>query len=268
MPHVHNHRFFCLSRASHGLSSPRFPFLRRGTGTVLAAACFSFLGLQADDRVPRPPRTAQSAVTPVCRDPKQHDRIMALRQRSGSIDLIFLGASITEFWPTRGPDTWAKFAPFHPADFGAAGDCTENTLWRIDHGELDGLRPKVIVLNIGNNNIGGYSDELPEWAAAGIRKVVDEVHEKLPDTKILLLGIFPRNEKNSSNRQRNEAVNRIIAKFDHGDTPRYLDIGSAFLDTGGELTKGVMNPDGLHPTAQGYQAWYGAMLPTLTEMMK
>ncbi len=192
---------------------------------------------------------------------------MASKQ-AGPIDLIILGASITEFWPQRGPDTWAKLAPFHPGDFGVGGDCTENVLWRIDNGELDGLHPKVVVLNIGNNNIGGHADERPEWAAAGIRKVVDEVHAKLPDAKILLLGIFPRNARTSPERVRNEAVNRIIAGFNHGDEPRYLDIGRAFLAPSGELAKGMMNSDGLHPTALGYQAWYRAMLPTLTEMMR
>ena len=237
--------------------------------TVFAVACASpLLCLHADDRPPPGPRTAESAVTPVCRDPRQHERVMALRQRLDEIDLIFLGASITEFWPARGPDSWANFAPFHPADFGAAGECTENTLWRIEHGELDGLHPKVIVLNIGNNNIGGHPDELPSWAAAGVRKVVDAVHEKLPHAKILLLGIFPRDGKASSNRERNDAVNKIIAGFNNGDTPRYLDIGSAFLDGSGELGRGMMYPDGLHPTAQGYRAWYHAMIPTLTEMMR
>ena len=242
--------------------------LLRSTFAVLAAmGCLSAVSAPGDPRIPPTPRTAESAVTPAARDLKRHNEIMALKQK-GPIDLIFLGASITEFWPTRGPDSWAKFAPYHPADFGDAGDCTENVLWRIENGELDGLNPKVIVLNVGNNNIGGHPDELPAWTAAGVRKVVDVVHQKLPDTKILLLDIFPRNGRNSSNRQRNEAVNQIISHFANGDMPRYLDIGHAFLDARGELAKGMMYPDGLHPTALGYQAWYNAMIPTLREMME
>ena len=236
---------------------------------VTSVCCLPFLRLHAEDRAPSRPRTAQSAVTPVCRDLKQHEQVMAIKQRTPQIDLIFLGASITEFWPTRGPDSWAKFAPFHPADFGAAGECTENTLWRIENGgELDGLHPKVVVVNIGNNNIGGHPDEQPAWAAAGVRKVVEVVHEKLPDAKILLLAILPRGSRNGSDRRRNDAVNRLLAGCNHDDTPRYLDIGRAFLDARGELTKGMMYPDGLHPTALGYEAWYHAMIPTLAEMMK
>jgi lysophospholipase L1-like esterase len=229
--------------------------------------CFSAHRAEAQDRPPPKPRTAESAVTPVCHDLKRFNAIMALKQQ-GPFDLIFLGASITQFWPTRGPDSWAKFAPYHPANFGDAGACTENTIWSIENGVLDGLHPKVVVLNIGNNNIGQHPTELPAWAAAGIRQVVDLVHQKLPDTKILLLDIFPRNGKNSSDRLRNDAVNRIIAGFANGDTPRYLDIGNAFLDPRGELVKGMMYPDGLHPTALGYQAWYNAMIPTLREMMQ
>ena len=241
-----------------------------GTCAVVATVCgLPFLRLHAQDLAPARPRTAQSAVTPVCRDLKQHEHVLAIKQQTPQIDLIFLGASITEFWPTRGPDSWAKFAPFHPADFGAAGECTENTLWRIENGgELDGLHPKVVVVNIGNNNIGGHPDELPAWAAAGVRRVVEAVHAKLPDAKILLLAIFPRGSRNGSDRRRNDAVNRFLVGCNHGDTPRYLDIGKAFLDARGELVKGMMYPDGLHPTALGYDAWYAAMIPTLTEMMK
>jgi lysophospholipase L1-like esterase len=213
------------------------------------------------------PRTAESAVTPVNRSPKEHRRLMALKQK-GNIGLLFLGASITEFWPSRGPESWAKLAPFHPANFGVSGDCTENLLWRITNGELDGLHPKVVVLNIGNNNIGQHPDERPAWAAAGVRKVLDVVLEKLPDTKVILLGIFPRGEKNSPIRRRNDAVNREISRFANGDRPRYLDIAYAFLEINGELSPGVMRRDKEHPSARGYQKWYEAMNPVLVEMMK
>ena len=234
---------------------------------ILLAACLPILPLHADDRASISVRTAESAVTPVNKNPQRHAGFMA-RKNQGPIDLLFLGASITDFWPQRGPDSWAKFAPYHPANFGVAGDSTEHVLWRITNGELDGLHPKVLVLNLGNNNIGNHPDERTEWVVAGLRKVVDVIHAKLPDTTVLVLAIFPRDGKDSSNRHRNDAVNVELAKFDDGNKTRYLDFNHVFLDADGNLLPGVLLPDHLHPTAKGYDLWYTAMEPTLAALMK
>lgn len=227
------------------------------------AACILASHLHADDRGSG--RTEQSAVTPVDRNPKRHEEFLA-RKQQGSIDLLFLGDSITDWWPSRGTDTWAKFAPYHPANFAVAGEATEDVLWRITHGELDGLHPKLVVLMLGTNNVGQHPDEQPAWVVGGMRKVIDVIHERLPGAKLLLLAIFPRDGKDSSNRQRNEAVNAELAKMADGDKTRFLNINKVFLDANGEIPGDVM-PDKLHPDAKGYQLWYDAMRPTLTEMM-
>lgn len=242
-------------------------FLPRGACAVLVAALSPVLHLHAEDRTPAPARTADSAVTPVDRNPGRHEELMK-RKQEGPVDLLFLGDSITDFWPSRGPDTWAKFAPYHPADFGVSGERTEDVLWRLTHGELDGIHPKVVVLMLGTNNVGQHPDEQPAWVVGGLRKVVGVIREKLPDAKLLLLGIFPRGEKDSSDRKRNDAVNVELAKFaGNGGQTRYLDIGHVFLDANGEVLKDAM-PDGLHPNARGYALWYEAMQPTLDEMMR
>jgi beta-glucosidase len=212
------------------------------------------------------PRTPQSALTPEPHSPKRHDAFMKEKLGPG-FDLVFIGDSITDYWPKRGPDTWAKFAPYRPLDLGVSGDRTEHVLWRIAHDELDGLHPKAAVIMIGTNNVGHFDDERPEWAAAGVKKILDEVHEKMPGTKVLLLGVFPRDVKGSPKRQAVEKINQIISTFaDERDTT-YLDIGKVFLDENGEIPADVM-PDKLHPTAKGYQMWYDAMWPTLEKMLK
>lgn len=212
------------------------------------------------------PRTAENAVTPVDRNPIRHAQFLA-RTKEGKIDLLFLGDSITDGWPRNGEWTWLKFAPYNPADFGVSGERTEDVLWRITHGELDGITPKLTVLMIGTNNIGQHKDEKPEWTAAGIKKVVETIHAKLPQTKVLLLAVFPRNAKAAPVRAEVDAINAEIAKLDDGKTTRYLDIGHVFLDGQGEIPHDVM-ADGLHPTAKGYELWYDAMKPMLDEMMK
>jgi lysophospholipase L1-like esterase len=212
------------------------------------------------------PRTPDDAVTPAIKDAPRHAEFLN-RIKEGDIGLLFLGDSITDFWPRRGEWSWLKFAPYNPADFGISGDCTEHVLWRITNGELDGIKPKVTVIMIGTNNIGHYRDEKPEWAAAGVKKIVDTVHEKLPDTKVLLLAVFPRGFKASPERQKVDQINALIAALDDGKQTRYLDIGKSFLDANAELPPDIM-PDKLHPTAKGYDIWYNAMHSLLDEMMK
>jgi lysophospholipase L1-like esterase len=212
------------------------------------------------------PRTADSALTPTKGNDNRHQQFLA-RIKQGPVGLLFVGDSITDFWPGRSKETWEKFAPYHPADFGISGECTEQTLWHLTNGCLDGIDPKAVVIMIGTNNIGHYGTEEPGWTAAGVKKVVATVREKLPKAKILLLGVFPRDSKASPMRKKVEAINEIIKGYDDGATVHYLDIGTKFLDDQGELPKDIM-PDKLHPNAKGYQIWYDAMWPTLEPLLK
>lgn len=221
---------------------------------------------QTPTPTPKPPRTPESAITPGRENLKRHAGFMD-RIKSGPVGLLFLGDSITDGWSKNGEYTWMKFAPYNPANFGISGETTEQVLWRITNGELDGIDPKAVVIMIGTNNIGQFKDEKPEWAAAGVKKIVDTVKEKLPNTKVLLLGVFPRNEKDSDNRADVLAINKIISGYADGKTVTYLDIGEKFLDANGELPADVM-PDKLHPNAKGYQIWYDAMIPTLEPLLK
>ncbi len=212
------------------------------------------------------PRTEADAVTPAIKDRARHDDHL-YRIKQGPVGLAFIGDSITDFWPHRGEWTWLKFAKYQPGNFGISADRTEHVLWRLTNGELDGIDPKVTVIMIGTNNIGQQSTELPEWAAAGITKIVETVREKLPKTKILLLAIFPRGVANGPERPKIAKINEIISKLDDGKTIRFLDIGPKFLDEAGEIPADIM-PDKLHPGAKGYEIWYNAMNPLLEEMMR
>jgi lysophospholipase L1-like esterase len=211
-------------------------------------------------------RTPDSALTPKIKDPNRHVQFL-YRIKEGPIGVLFMGDSITDFWPRVGEYSWLKFAPYQPADFGISGDSTENVIWRITNGELDGINPKVVVLMIGTNNIGHNPPDQPEWAAAGVAKIVQIFRENLPDSKILLLAVFPRDTPGSVRRNAVDGINAVISKLDDGKMIRYLDIGHVFLDDSGNIPHDIM-ADRLHPTAKGYDLWYGAMQPTLDEMMK
>jgi lysophospholipase L1-like esterase len=199
-----------------------------------------------------------------------HHNKLLQEAKHDRIDLLFLGDSITDFWlrpaPRFGTNIWAKYyAPLNAADFGISGDRTEHVIWRIDQGELDGLHPKVTVLMIGTNN---SHDDTPEQIAGGIRVIIDKIQEKCPETKILLLGVFPRNRTNDIPAQIEAParINAIISKYADGDKIVYLDINDIFLGPDGKVPADIM-PDFLHPNEHGYQLWADAMNPTLYRMM-
>ena len=188
------------------------------------------------------------------------------RAKDPHIGVVFLGDSITNGW-SWGEHTqlWDRyFGKYDPANFGIGGDRTEHVLWRIENGELDRVKPKVVVLLIGTNNIGEPADDIRR----GVTRVAERVREKLPDSKLVLMGIFPRAaDANDPKRAKIREINRALAKLDDGAHVRFLDIGDRFLAPDGSLTKEMM-PDALHLSYRGYQIWAEALAPILEEMSK
>jgi lysophospholipase L1-like esterase len=191
-----------------------------------------------------------------------HESFLA-QAKKGHIDLLFLGDSITQGW--SGNTIWQRhYDPRHAANFGIGGDRTQHVLWRIQNGELEGIAPKVAVLMIGTNNI---HDDTPDEIAQGIKSILTEIRSRLPKTKILLLGVFPRSAKPDEARKRIDAVNEKIARLDDGASVRYLDISKSFLNPDGSISPEIM-PDYLHLSTKGYRIWAEAMEPTLWSMLE
>lgn len=208
---------------------------------------------------------------------KMHESFLA-RGKEGPIGVLMLGDSITAGW-TKAPHIWEHyFGKWQPANFGIGGDQTQHVIWRIENGELDGIHPKVVVLMLGTNNSGANTAE--EIAAAD-KKIVELIRAKIPETKVLVLSVFPRGPRKNAQgvvtdtvmaeaAKRMEiikAVNEELAKLDDGKNVRYLDITTKFLGDDGRIPSIIM-PDQLHPNAAGYQLWCEAMQPLLTQMMK
>jgi lysophospholipase L1-like esterase len=193
-----------------------------------------------------------------------HEKLRA-RAQQGGVDLLFLGDSITEFW--NGNEVWReRYAPLKAGNFGIAGDKTQNVLWRLNDGEMDGLKPKAVVLLIGTNNIGGDGANAEE-TARGVSAVLNAVRARFPDSKVLLLGIFPRDARaDAPVRTVVRDANARLAVLADGKTVRFLDIGPRLLEPDGSLSKDVM-PDFLHPSLKGYGIWADAMAPALAEIL-
>jgi lysophospholipase L1-like esterase len=213
---------------------------------------------------------APSTVTPAARDGAAlalHESFLK-RAQEGPIELLFLGDSITQGWHT---EIWKRYyGARKAANFGIGGDRTQHVLWRMAHGEIEGIDPKVVVLMIGTNNIGSNP---PEEIATGVETIVTTLRSKLPHAKILLLGVFPRGANRETDRPAAEPdgriaqVNERIKTLADGKMITYLDIGPKFLDAEGRIPRTIM-PDFLHLSRAGYQIWAEAMEPTLWELLQ
>ncbi len=181
--------------------------------------------------------------------------------------IVFIGDSITEGWEKPGQAVWQRYYAKHDAvALGFGGDHTENVLWRLRHGEVDGLAPKVAVLMIGTNNAGDRNDD-PKATAAGVKSIIDELRSRLPRTKVLLLAIFPREEQPTAFLRRlNESVNSIISGYADDKHVFYVNLNGALLNADGTLSRDVM-PDLLHPQEKGYGIWARSMEPILTKLL-
>ena len=242
------------------------PSIRSRFHVLLGAVHCALAVSQALSAIPTEPRTPESAVTPVEKS-RHNDFMRQIKAAHGDFDFVLVGDSITDGWPKKGADSYARFAPWKPLDLGVSGETTEEVLWRLLNGELDNIHPKVIMIMIGTNNIGHYGDEKPEWVAAGIKKIIETVRAKQPQAKILLLAIFPRAASpNDSLRQKNDQVNAMLPALADSKNVFFMDIGPKFLDPQGNLSKEIM-PDLLHPNDQGYRIWIEAVGPKLQELI-
>ncbi|HVR84614.1 MAG TPA: platelet-activating factor acetylhydrolase IB subunit [Planctomycetota bacterium] len=195
----------------------------------------------------------------------QRHEAMLKRVKEGNIELLFVGDSITEGWGNN--SVWQKtYAPLNAVNLGIGGDTTENVLWRLENGAVDGISPKAAVVLIGTNNFG-LEGHAPDAVAKGVTAVVQTLRKKLPATKILLLAIFPRDEKpNADIRKKIKTVNEQIVRLEDRKNVRFLDLGPKLSNPDGSLSKEVM-PDFLHLSEKGYQIWADAMSPLLQELM-
>ena len=198
------------------------------------------------------------------------------RIEQGNIDLLFVGDSITHFWEgtiypadskphgTAGQVVWDEYySQRNAANIGIGGDKIEHILWRLDHGNIDGISPKLIVLLAGTNNA---KDNTAAEIADGIVAIIDKLQLKLPDSKILLLSIFPRGEyPNDLRTILANASQTAAARIADKDNVYYMDIAANFLSNDGILSPDIM-PDARHPNEQGYRIWAESIEPIVSEL--
>lgn len=209
-----------------------------------------------------------AAVTPSPREGGWMNRHNSFNERvkQGNVDLIFIGDSITQGWERDGKDVWQKhYGNRNAVNLGISGDRTQHVLWRLDNGNIEGIKPKLAVMMIGTNN-SNRDDHTAEEIADGIKAIVAKLRVKLPETKILLLAIFPRGPMPNPQREKNAKASELASQVADGKTVYYLDIGPKFLTADGTLEKEIM-PDHLHLSPKGYEIWAAAIEDKVQELM-
>jgi beta-glucosidase len=225
----------------------------------------------ATTNVATPEFHTNTAIIPVPRTDRYATNRQALvlkraKDAPGDYGIEFIGDSIMQGWETGGKSVWQEFYGKRKAiNFGVSGDRTQHVLWRFDQGQLDGIKAKVAVVMIGTNN-SNNQDNTEADILAGVTAIVQQIRERQPDTKILLLGIFPRGKTFSPQRGKILEVNEALARLDDGKNIFYLDFGSQLIGNDGTISKSIM-PDALHPNAAGYRIWANAMEPKLKELL-
>jgi cephalosporin-C deacetylase len=208
---------------------------------------------------------------------KAHELLLQ-KKTQGQIDVYFLGDSITRRWgagEAKYRDLlahWnASFKGWNAANFGWGGDTTQNILWRLENGELDGVNPKAIVLMAGTNNVGsrvpaGDNAERAEEIARGIEAIVRMCHRKAPEATVFLMSVPPRND-NMAYMPIIDGINARLARLANGRSVRFLNINPQLADSSGKLLDGMADPDKLHLTVRAYEVWANALKPELTKLL-
>jgi beta-glucosidase len=193
--------------------------------------------------------------------------IKAHREAGRHVNLVFLGDSITEGWEKEGKAAFAQhFAKHNAVALGFGGDRTENLLWRLQHGELDGMKPKAIVLLIGTNNTGERLED-PALTVAGIQANLAEIRKRQPQARVVLLALFPRDEKpDGLLRRHNAKINALLPALADGKQVVFVDIGKQLTNPDGTLSKDIL-PDWLHLSPAGYEIWARSLETTLNPLL-
>ena len=193
--------------------------------------------------------------------------VKTVQANPGPVDVLLVGDSITIQWGA----SWAKQFPDRKAvNIGIGGDKTQNVLWRLDHGGVDGLQPKTIVLMIGNNNMFFTPETGVAAAAKGVEACARNLREKFPDAELIVAKILPCHAPKSRFYEDILLTNAEIEKLNLGADPkiRVLDLTADFLNPDGTIKKALYTPDNIHLSPEGYAAYAARLKPLLEATSK
>lgn len=186
------------------------------------------------------------------------------KKDAAKIRIVFFGDSLTEKWASEGKSIWnAKFAPAGAVNYGIGGDGVQQLQWRLDHGNLDGLKPQWVVLMIGANNFFGGKNGTPEEIAQAIQKLIADIRKRSPFTRILLLSTLPvKNSADNPHRVGIARLNELLAPLNGKNGVTYLDVAKNFINPD-KSVKGDLYVDYAHLSPAGYEVLAAKVVPAL-----
>ena len=215
----------------------------------------------------------------------QYQRVNREVARADRREVVFFGDSITWHWSlgnATGKEIWTeRFSGYKPINMGNSGDITPVMLYRLTRGNLEfpaGQQPRVAVLLCGTNNFvvdqsaGGKvrwdlgADCPPQDVAAGVRAIAQVFRRRLPQTRVIMMGILPVSQQ--AKWERCQQVNAIHAALSYNkDEVVYLDLQDKFLQPDGSIEMRLFT-DGTHLTAEGYRIWAESIDPVVSRMIE
>ena len=193
------------------------------------------------------------------------------KAKQGTVDVYFVGDSITRRWgATDYPNLLANwrqnFYGWNAANFGWGGDATQNILWRLQNGELEGVAPKVFIILAGTNNVPSVrGEEDIEGIVSGIEAIIETCRRASPDAAVILTAIFPRYD-NPAYAETIEQINARLKTLAEQKSVRLVEINPQLVAHGSE-DGATLFPDKVHPSIAAYQIWADALRPILTEVL-
>ena len=198
----------------------------------------------------------------------KHQKLLNQTKQFGSeIQAVFLGSTFISAWTMFGKEIWKDYYQKHQSyNYGVWGDRSENILWRIENGELDGLQPKLIVLEIGHWNIAKGEDSSADIAKA-TQIILEKLLKKLPNTKILLISIIPCDQQ-EDHMQKIDEINNIIKNNSDDSKIFYLDVAKYFRNESGQLIDEYYYHGMSLIGKKGYQKWHEIMKPMFEKLLQ
>lgn len=202
--------------------------------------------------------------------PRHKAKVAEIKGAAPDYDLVFIGDSITDFWSNErsggGKVLKEKFGKWRILNLGVMGDRIDNMMWRLENGEGEGWKAKAIMLLCGTNDIGKKRGG--EDVAARTKWLLGYIREKHPEAKVVLLPIFPRNDKKrgADAEERIAKANELTALLADGKNVIRLDFTKKFLNEDGTLNESLFK-DALHPNRAGYEIWAEAAIPLFEQLL-
>lgn len=197
---------------------------------------------------------------------EKHASFLEIIKRKEPIDILLIGDSITRRWEDNPGIFKQFFSKYKTVNFGVGSDTIENLRWRILNGELEQIQPALVVLNIGTNNLPMYT-VLEIYT--GIRDILRIFINKLPDSRIVLLGLLPRNNDQTgcNYMAMTEKINKKLNISIKNSNVLFIDPGKYFRETSTTVKSGLL-PDGLHPAGKGYTVLGELLISYIDKLIK